>query len=258
MTDAPASGQSVPGSFAHLVAVGRASGADQRQTIGHVRNSEQTSGAATKQRRGRRRQPAADRSILAATIGLLGEVGLEGATTARIARRSGFAKTTIYRRWPTRDALVLDALRTTVDASLTTLASPGHGASRPISAVHAVARHAQHLFDGPVFAAALPTLARHTLARTELGERFRSGVLAPMRAASRARLMAMMARDEIRAEVDLDVVIDLAYGGLLFRALTGGQRDATASAAMADVLLIGAATSAFVPGVGADAPEPSA
>jgi AcrR family transcriptional regulator len=211
-----------------------------------VRNSDQTSGTARTRPRGRRRQPATDRSILEATIGLLGDAGLEGATTANIARRSGFAKTTIYRRWPTRDALLLDAFRLTVEASVARLAASGPAGPAGRSGVHAVSLHAQHVFDGPVFAAVLPIIARHTLAETELGRRFRTAVLDPMRAASRARLMATMARDEIRAEVDLDIVVDLAYGGLLFRALTGGQRDETASASMADILLTGAATSAPV------------
>jgi AcrR family transcriptional regulator len=56
--------------------------------------------------------PRAQRSrqtVLAAAFGLLEESGVAGFSVDEVARRSGVAKTTIYRHWPTRAALVLDA-----------------------------------------------------------------------------------------------------------------------------------------------------
>jgi AcrR family transcriptional regulator len=47
--------------------------------------------------------------VLTATFELLGESGVSGFTVDEVARRSGVAKTTIYRHWPTREALVIDA-----------------------------------------------------------------------------------------------------------------------------------------------------
>ncbi|THD50081.1 MAG: TetR/AcrR family transcriptional regulator [Bradyrhizobium sp.] len=49
------------------------------------------------------------RTILDATTQLLSERGLSGATVDEISRRSGVAKTTIYRHWPTRIDLLRDA-----------------------------------------------------------------------------------------------------------------------------------------------------
>jgi AcrR family transcriptional regulator len=49
------------------------------------------------------------KAVLAATYQLLSETGLAGASVDAIARRSGVAKATIYRHWPTRSALLLDA-----------------------------------------------------------------------------------------------------------------------------------------------------
>ena len=43
------------------------------------------------------------------TYALLAEEGLAGVTVDAVARRSGVAKTTIYRHWPSREALLLDA-----------------------------------------------------------------------------------------------------------------------------------------------------
>ena len=49
------------------------------------------------------------KAVLAATYALLSEGGLGGVSVDEVAKRSGVAKTTIYRHWPSRSALVLDA-----------------------------------------------------------------------------------------------------------------------------------------------------
>jgi len=48
-------------------------------------------------------------AVMAATYELLQEAGLGGLTVDAVSERSGVAKTTIYRHWPTRSALVIDA-----------------------------------------------------------------------------------------------------------------------------------------------------
>ncbi len=47
--------------------------------------------------------------VLKVTSELLSETGLGGVSVDEVSRRSGVAKTTIYRHWPTRSALLLDA-----------------------------------------------------------------------------------------------------------------------------------------------------
>ena len=77
---------------------------------------------------GRRRTPSADRrgpcdprvarsraAVLDATVDLLGEVGHGGTTVEAIAERSGVAKTTIYRHWPSRAPLLIDAFHCRVE-----------------------------------------------------------------------------------------------------------------------------------------------
>jgi len=49
------------------------------------------------------------KAVLTATFQLLSETGLSGVTIDAVSRRSRVAKTTIYRHWPSRTALVLDA-----------------------------------------------------------------------------------------------------------------------------------------------------
>jgi AcrR family transcriptional regulator len=51
-------------------------------------------------------------AVIGVTVQLLFERGFAGATVDEISRRSGVAKTTIYRHWPTRNDLLRDACST--------------------------------------------------------------------------------------------------------------------------------------------------
>lgn len=59
--------------------------------------------------RGRPRDPKIEPAVLEATRNILGEEGFNAATVQEIARRSGTSAPAIYRRWPTRLALIEDA-----------------------------------------------------------------------------------------------------------------------------------------------------
>src|SRR5215831_14759894 len=63
---------------------------------------------------GRPRNPSADRAILEATLTLLAEQGYTELVLLDVARRAGVSTATLYRRWPSKAPLVLDALRTLI------------------------------------------------------------------------------------------------------------------------------------------------
>ena len=83
--------------------VGHRPGGTGRTSAGH-------NGAVNASRRGRPRSADADEAILAATLELAGEVGINGMSMDDLAERAGVSKTTIYRRWTSKEQLVLDAL----------------------------------------------------------------------------------------------------------------------------------------------------
>ena len=60
---------------------------------------------------GRPRDASADEAILGAATALLREGGVGAVTMSAVVRRSGVARATVYRRWPSREALVVGALR---------------------------------------------------------------------------------------------------------------------------------------------------
>ncbi|MBV8520143.1 MAG: helix-turn-helix transcriptional regulator [Acidobacteria bacterium] len=65
--------------------------------------------------RGRPRRAESDADILGAAAELLRTQRYGAITLDEIARRAGVAKTTIYRRWPSKAALVADVLRGETD-----------------------------------------------------------------------------------------------------------------------------------------------
>src|ERR1043166_4418031 len=61
-------------------------------------------------RPGRPRSEQADRAIIEAALSLFAESGPEGLCIERVAARAGVGKATIYRRWPGKEDLLLDAI----------------------------------------------------------------------------------------------------------------------------------------------------
>lgn len=188
-------------------------------------------------RRGRPRQSATDRAILRATIELLTEGGMAVATVDAIAARSGSAKSTIYRRWPTRDALMVDALRGAVWGSQAHAAAVEAGDHSPGSPIRGSAHNLLALSQDKVFRAAFPIIARELLEDSPIGERFRAEVFRPIRALLRERLSEEVARGVIRSDVDLDLLLDLVNGAVLYRALVGESLTEGIADDIADLVL---------------------
>lgn len=60
-------------------------------------------------RRGRPRDASRDRALLDATMAVLTESGYRALTTAAVASRAGVSTATLYRRWPSKEVMVVDA-----------------------------------------------------------------------------------------------------------------------------------------------------
>ena len=59
---------------------------------------------------GRPRNAEADSAVLTAALDLIAESGVDGVSIEQVAKRAGVARTTVYRRYATRDELVIAAL----------------------------------------------------------------------------------------------------------------------------------------------------
>lgn len=68
-----------------------------------------TPDAEPRRRQGRPRDPAADEAIISAVFDEIAEAGFTGFSVESVAGRAGVGKATIYRRWPTREELIMAA-----------------------------------------------------------------------------------------------------------------------------------------------------
>src|ERR1700710_2802836 len=62
-------------------------------------------------RAGRPRDPSRDEAIVAATLAIFAEEGYAGVTIEGVAARAGVGKATVYRRWVSKEQLVVDAVK---------------------------------------------------------------------------------------------------------------------------------------------------
>lgn len=166
--------------------------------------------------RGRPRSQEADHAILTATVDLLAERGLAAMSIEEVAARAGVGKTTIYRRWPSKGLLALDAF---VDSFREEQPLPDTGTLRGdlLSALHAWVRAVTQTAMGPMLTGLIAE-AQHD---PELRGAWRDRVLEPLRQQHRVMLDRAIARDEIAASVDRDVVLDLFFGAAEHRLLLG-------------------------------------
>ena len=194
-------------------------------------------GPATERRPpGRPRSTRSHEAIVRATLALLVEVGYERLTMEQVQRRAGVGKATIYRRWPSKTELVKDAI---VFFS-SELPLPDTGALRSDYAV--VCASAVAIAEDRDAALLMPRLLAEASRDAELHAAFEAALVEPRRSVVRAVLARARDRGEIRADIDLELTIDMLVGPLIYKFLiTGGDLRPIAEAAprVLDALLEG-------------------
>lgn len=156
--------------------------------------------------------------ILAAAGRLLLTEGMGAFTIEAIAARSGASKMTIYKWWPTKGVLALEAYASTVDARLQV---PDTG-DIEADLTTQLLTYVQLLRDSPaghVFAQLLGTAQTDP----ELASALRREYSAPRRAAGLAALRGAQERGQIRADADLEMLIDQLWGSCVYRLMMGDQ-----------------------------------
>jgi AcrR family transcriptional regulator len=149
------------------------------------------------------------RAVHAATLHELTANGLDGLSIEAVAARAGVNKTTIYRRWGTRGALVADAVGA---LSAAQIAVPDTGSAR--GDLVAFARQVRDALLAPASRAVLSALAAgpHRPELAEVGRRYWTGRLA----AVRPLVERAVARGELPADVDPDAFVVRVLGPVWF------------------------------------------
>jgi len=191
---------------------------------------------------GRRARPGRPRSeetrvaVLRATSELMHEVGVRGMTTEGIAGRSGASKATIYKWWPSKYAVAVDAL---LSEMLVESDDPDTGSAREdfrITLRGMIRYYASS--SGRIYAQLIGEAQSDPLLAAELRDR----LVGSRRLLVRAIWDRGVARGELRADVDPEVAIDLVFGPAMYRLVAGhAPLDDAAADAIVDAAVRGLA-----------------
>ncbi|MDA3647722.1 TetR/AcrR family transcriptional regulator [Saccharopolyspora indica] len=180
-------------------------------------------------RRGRPRSPEADEAILQAALEVFIDGGVEGASIEQIAKRAGVGKLTVYRRWDSKEAVLAAAIESARDGIPE---APADFADVPVATL------VRELLPGLAEAIAEPRL-RAMIARIfgasvshpELMATYWDNYVVPRRRNTRVLLERAQAEGAIAADADLDVLIDMMVGAVLFRLVQPEPLDVAGAAA---------------------------
>jgi AcrR family transcriptional regulator len=165
---------------------------------------------------GRPRSEQAHQAILDATLELLAEVGFSALTVEGVATRAGVGKATIYRRWPSKLPLVVEAF-----GQLPGLEDSDTGSLR--GDLTMMLKSYLQLFNSTPLAAVLPSLAGERANSPELWEMF-DPVMRVRRKPLEAALARAVARGELPENLDLELAADLIVGPIAVRLFFRGAK----------------------------------
>lgn len=174
---------------------------------------------AGKRSTGCRRNAETSRAIIAAASALLQEKGYAGFTIEEVARRARASKSTIYRWWPGKMALLLDIYAGDVEKMLV-VPDLGDIEAELVFLIRAIWKLWRETPSGQAYrsmiAEALGSQEAVEQWRRFLPERRKKLVFTLQRAADRG---------ELRPDLDLEIVVDIFFGFSWYRLLTGRIED---------------------------------
>jgi AcrR family transcriptional regulator len=168
-------------------------------------------------RRGRPRSEKARLAILDAAAELLLNHGLGAVSMDAVAEHAGVSKATIYRWWPTKETLALDALENEWAVGLTEAPDTGSLRGDLQALLHPWVRLVTNRPYARVIAA-LVTKAHHD---PSFAGDYVTHLVSPRRDRARVAFTRAAERGEIAPDAPLDVALDVIYGPLYHRLLHG-------------------------------------
>ncbi|MDU2065628.1 MAG: TetR/AcrR family transcriptional regulator [Sporomusaceae bacterium] len=168
-------------------------------------------------KRGRPRDAATEKAILAASYELLLEKGFSSVTVEKIAERAKVSKATIYKWWPNKAAVVMAGF---LSAAMSRLPVPDTGSVVEDTIIQAgnLAR-----FLASREGQAINELIAEGQFDAKIAEEYRLRYFQPRRLESKRILERGVQRGELKKDLDLELCIDLIYGPLFYRLLITGE-----------------------------------
>jgi len=163
---------------------------------------------------GRPRSEDSRRAILDATLRLTMRDGYQALTIKAVAQEAGVGRQTIYRWWTTKAALVLEAIHELAERAARP--EPTGDAEHDL---RALLRASFRL--APSVGSAISGMMAEAQHDPEFAEVLQKGLLAPRRAIVREILAAGQRAGQLGSEVSLDLAVDLVWGTMWYRTLSG-------------------------------------
>ena len=179
---------------------------------------------------GRPRDADVGPAILAAARRLVGELGYEAVTTRMIADAAGAGKQTLYRRWPSKAELVLEAFLTFAEAQVD---GPSAGASIHDELAGFLRRTFAALQEAGSGVRGLMAAAQHDAAFRQL---FRTRFIEPRRHALAALLTAATRDGRLPPDTDVEAMTIAVFGAVWYRLLLDESLDDAFAGRLADIL----------------------
>ncbi len=168
-------------------------------------------------RTGRPRDEAVDRALIGAATDLLRERGYRALSMEGVAARAGVAKQSVYRRWPSKGALLVDIYMEGMGDE--TLPQPsGQGVAADFRAYLGLTL--DRLQD-VAWANTLRSLVAEAQNDSDLAALMVERVVEPRRQAGRHLLARAIAAGELPEDFDVETVLDFVFGTIWYRLLLG-------------------------------------
>ena len=171
----------------------------------------------TARRPGRRRDESKDDAILRATLELLAERGYDGMTMDAVADRAGAGKATVYRRWPSKVQLTIDAIICAPDSPMTADEIPDTGSLR--SDLLAVRFGRKRSDDSELMSGVMSAVRENP----DLAAAFQQQFVRSRVSLMRGLLERAQQRGELREGIDLDMVAAVAPAMIVYRKMVAGH-----------------------------------
>jgi AcrR family transcriptional regulator len=166
-------------------------------------------------RRGRPRSEKVHQAILTAALEEVFAVGFRALGTDSIAARAGVGKTAIYRRWPNKAAVVMDAFLAHVGPSTNFPRT-----TRAIDSIHMQLKAQAKVFRGR-YGALVKALLGEAQFDPELAEAFRKRWTLPRRQLAKQMFEQAIQQGDLRSDIDIEAGIDLLYAPIYYRLQIG-------------------------------------
>jgi len=167
---------------------------------------------------GRPRSAECDRAILGAALVEYAERGLDGLSVDAVAARAGVSKATIYRRYPSKEELVIAAAFVVCEEAGEV---PDTGSLR--GDLTGSLRNLRNMLDDPVTGAAKRRLVVDASNHDELARMHRD-LVHKRRERTIAMLRSAIARGELQPDVDLEFATDQIGAPIFYRNLLMHER----------------------------------